>query len=560
MTAPGMTLSLPEQIEQIKRAVERQKQAEDNLRREQPLLRFWDAEWRLQHVGGVEVKAQFSWVSNDTGPGQVELPLDSPVAQWIHDHVGRLQRGEGRNVGITVDYCGARWSGIMDKYVVEQREDGDTVLIVDFMHDYEHLKWVSVWSNPWLPAAFQAPRAFVLAGPVDWCLKTALLANLTREHNPFVTWPDDPLDPAGWLQPWMDVSKWHMVVKPTSFIESMESGIVWGVLTSRWATWHDMAKTMLEDSELSVRCDRWLEGDPPPWEGAKLRNGCLVIDIVDKSGVYIGTSHGGTLADGLIRTVAEFSDDFVDSTVNLAEDTETPQDYFRIGHKYTDKVLPYVVFREGDTSPIQSSQWIYSPSKGIQVNVGGHSMPGVNETISASVQAVGDIVGNVVMIGGLGGSLDTMLKPIYEDTILAWQSVKSSERAQNSGWERLFEYFQQGAQQAYTIASTIVLRAGFWATKTTISWKVQVADGLPYLIGDRGKGHFFLDDRVGLVLKGDTTIHMDRARKLDLAWDETNPPEWAITIGDDRNLQDPAQRAFGKIETLVAGLRDLGVW
>jgi len=124
----------------------------------------------------------------------------------------------------------------------------------------------------------------------------------------------------------------------------------------------------------------------------------------------------------------------------------------------------------------------------------------------------------------------------------------------------LFEYFQQGAQQAYTIASTIVLRAGFWATKTTISWKVQVADGLPYLIGDRGKGHFFLDDRVGLVLKGDTTIHMDRARKLDLAWDETNPPEWAITIGDDRNLQDPAQRAFGKIETLVAGLRDLGVW
>jgi hypothetical protein len=132
-------LSLSEQIVATKKAVAIQKQAEDNLRREQPLLRFWDAEWRLQHVGGVEVKAQFSWVSNDTGPGQVELPLDSPVAQWIHDHIGRLQRGEGRNIGITVDYCGARWSGILDKYIVEQREDGDLVLVADFMHDYEHL-------------------------------------------------------------------------------------------------------------------------------------------------------------------------------------------------------------------------------------------------------------------------------------------------------------------------------------------------------------------------------------------------------------------------------------
>jgi hypothetical protein len=176
------------------------------------------------------------------------------------------------------------------------------------------------------------------------------------------------------------------------------------------------------------------------------------------------------------------------------------------------------------------------------------------------VQAVGDIIGNVVMIGGLGGSLDTLLKPMYEDTVLAWQSLKSTQRSDNSGWERLFEFFQQGAQQAFTVASLIVLRAGFWATKTTISWKVGVADGMPYLVGDRGKGHFFLDDRVGLILKGDTEIHMDRARKIDLAWDEANPPEWSITIGDDKVLQDPAQRALGRIESLIAGLRDLGVY
>jgi hypothetical protein len=106
----------------------------------------------------------------------------------------------------------------------------------------------------------------------------------------------------------------------------------------------------------------------------------------------------------------------------------------------------------------------------------------------------------------------------------------------------------------------MVLRAGFWATKTTISWKVNVVDGLPFLIGDGGLGHFFLDDRIGLVLKGDTGIHVDRCRKLELAWDEDNPPEWQITIGDERVHQDPAQRAWGRIEAIVSALKDLGVY
>jgi len=176
------------------------------------------------------------------------------------------------------------------------------------------------------------------------------------------------------------------------------------------------------------------------------------------------------------------------------------------------------------------------------------------------VQATFDIVGSLVQIGSLGGTVDTLLAPLYEDVALAWWSVKSPQRAQNSGWDRLFEYFQDGSDRAYTIAALAVLRAGFWATKTQISWKVQTADGRPFIVGDRGVGHFFLDDRVGLRLAASPEIYMDRCRKIDLAWDADNPPEWQITIGDDRIFQDPAQRAMGRIEQLIAGLRDLGVW
>lgn len=145
------TLSLDEQCDAIWRVTREQKAQEERLRREPPVVRLWDGEWNLQHVcSGVEYSASFQWISNDTGPGQLEIPFDHPAAQWVHDSQGRIDRGEGRCVHLTVDFCGTRWAGRLDKAVVETREDGDDVLVMDFAHDYENLKFYSVWSNPFL--------------------------------------------------------------------------------------------------------------------------------------------------------------------------------------------------------------------------------------------------------------------------------------------------------------------------------------------------------------------------------------------------------------------------
>ncbi|PKQ59813.1 hypothetical protein B5566_02425 [Mycobacterium sp. MHSD3] len=565
MTLDFDALDLEAQCDAIWAETIKQERAEAALRRQPPVVHIFDGDWNLHHILSVEYKAQFSWISNDSGPGKTSIPFDTEVAQWIHDMEGRMDRGEKRNVHITVDYCGARWGGRLDKTNVQLTDDGDKVLDVTWLHDYENLKWYSVWSNPFLPAAFQFPRAWLLAGPVPWILKLSLWCQIFREHNPLITIPDDPLDFASYFTG-LDQSNWHMVVKPGSFLDGMAAGDIWGVCSSRWSNWHDMAHQMLEDGEYSVDLRRWFPGDPLPWEGADLHPGALVVDIVNKSGFNIGTSNGGTVFDGLLLTAAEFADDFIDSTETILTDDDlapiVKENYSIPGLFYTQRELPFAIYREGDDSAIQTSEFIVSPAKGIQVNVGGHSMPGVNEAISASIQAAGDIIGGIAQIGSLGGTIDTLLKPLYEDTILAFWSVKSIQRAQKSGWDRYFEYWQDGANKAYTIASLMVLRAGFWATKTTISCRVSVIDGAPFRVGDRGLGHFWLDDRIGIVLKDDIRrrIHMDRCRNITLGWDEENPAEWQLTIGDDRALQDPAQRAWGKIESIIAALRELGVY
>ena len=402
-------------------------------------------------------------------------------------------------------------------------------------------------------------------------LKLALFLQILREHTPYLTFPDDPLNLSSWFTD-LDVSTWHIVVKPGSFLQAMASGVVWGIISARFTNWHDMAHTMLENAELSVTCTRYLPGDPPPWPGANLRYGTLVVDIIDQSGLYTGTSNGGSLFDGLISTVEIFLADFIDSAEESIGDIQAPQGYYiPNGNRYTDPSCPYVVYKQGTNTPIQTSAFITSPHKGLQITVGGHSMPGVNEVISASIQAGFGLLGGLVNIGDIGSVVDTLLKPLYEDVLLAWWAIELFGRA-DAGWDYYFEYFQTGANKAFTIAALMVWMAGAWATRNFSSWKISVIDGLPYMIGSnnlsptnptgQGLGHYFIGDRVGLVLEGDPNqrIWMDRVRKIDLSWKGDAYTQWDITVGDDRILQDPAQRAWGQIESLIAALRDIGVW
>lgn len=386
--------------------------AEKAERLKPPLVRFWDGSWNLRGVVTRINSANVQWVDNETGVADFVLPLDYWMSEWIVNDDER----DTKNVHVTIDKDGARWSGRMEKFTVKKNNDGTGVLELRFKHDYEELKHILVYSNPWLPPEVQFPRLWLLFGPARWALKTTLLVNIVRLYSAAWAIPPDPMNPSGWDS--LDQSTWWMAVKPGS-IDGDNS--LPSIVHSRFKYMHDVAKNIVEDAQLSWEFRRYLDGDPPPWEGAELRHGCLVIDLVDKSGFTSGTSFGGDLFGGLIRAFINVDADGLTEGVDIINDPNMPAEYSDPGFLGTLPEAPWVIYRDGENSGIQESGFTKMPATAVGVVAGGHSMPGVNELISATIQMVGDLTAMIPGVPPLGGIADALLKPLYcvaGDTII----------------------------------------------------------------------------------------------------------------------------------------------
>lgn len=558
MTVSTAEQTLLDECNAIWAATRAQQRREEQLRQSMPLTQLWDGEMRLQHVVGAEYGVSAELVENETGTIELNHPYDHPVGQWLIDEYGRLQSGQKRNVTITVGHAGSRYSGMLEHAELSIDDDGVQIVTARFASDMERLKWYTAWSSPFMPAAFQFPKVFILPGPVTWILSTTLQFQLMRENASNWLLPDDPSDPA--QQGGLDRSAWPMVVKPISFAEAANSGVPWGVITSRFKNFHELAKPMMQDSDVTCVIRVYLEGDPPPYPGANLRHGTRVVSFEDRSGAFTGTSSGGNAFEGITHHIRRFAADFIDTTDDLLNDVSIPAEYYEVGSKRTQKSMPFAVWRDGEISGLESYRMRVCPAKGVQVLTGGQSAPGVDAAISATIQLAGDLIAAFVGVPPVGGALDAMLAPLYTNVILAWMQIKSAARAENSGWQRYFEYFSQGGGKAYTISSLMILRQGFWATRSHTSHEFNARDGAPYLISEQG--HVWLGDRAGYTIRGDKTkrIYMDRVTKIRLTWDRDSWPETTITIGDDRALMDPLQRMNERVEALIEGLQQSGVW
>lgn len=523
-----------------------------------PWVRLWDGEWNYRGQCTSELAADFQWKLNDTGAGSITLPIDLEdergtfLAFWA---IEEEERGT-RNIHITVDKDGARWGGRMRKATLIEDPKGDTV-VLEFAHDHEELKNIHVVPNPFLPVGLiQWPKVFMLGCPARYCLKTALFLNLLRLHTTAFELPPDPLDPDSWTD--LSFAAWKVVVKPHSLGSDSSP---WTIVSSRMKSFHDMAAPILDDAELMVECRRWLTGDPEPWPGANLRHGTLVVDIVDKSGFRSGTSFGGNLMLGLSRAIASFTSNGIEDSYDLLTGDPVGDPAFRIPNFLsTPPANPYVVYRNVDQG--QLSRTAAGP---VRVTVGGRSMPGVNEVIEAAVGYAGDVIGDNLVIGGygigsLGGVLNAFLKPLYENSLLAFTTWRSIARAEDLGWSHYLETMGSGVTQAYTPSALMDIRSRFRETRAETSSSFTVTDCSPWQIGDQGQGHWFLGDRIGRVSKyTGTRVYVERAQVLDLGWSRDSPVTWKPTLGDPRTEEDGLTKALRFTANFMSDLVELGV-
>src|SRR5699024_9162843 len=204
------------------------------------------------------------------------------------------------------------------------------------------------------------------------------------------------------------------------------------------------------------------------------------------------------------------------------------------------------------------AEFTWEPTLPVQVDGGGHSMPGVSDGISAAVQLAGNNLGMFIFQPTLGTIADTILRPIYSDTILAWMSLKSPLRAMESGWSHYHEHFARGSDRAYTLSGLVAMREGFWATRERTAHSLQIADGAPWFVGENGQGQFLLGYRIPAPVVGLRAgkLIVEHVCDLLFVWSHSRM-RCVMTLGDTRSSELPLSRVRRDVSCLVAAFSDL---
>lgn len=573
-------LKTMQEHENLWKLVQQRRAKMEMLRLKPPTVELYDGDYTLRGEVAGELELEFEFIENEAGTATIKLSLDHYLAKWVMNHRGRAKR----NVHTVIEKQGARWSGCMDHYRVVKEKGGVCYLEIVFLHDFAQVMHIRVWCNPFLRPELQFPKIWIVFGPAKWSLLVTLFVNLLRLETSLWTIPDNPLDINEWMLLSFNPSNWRNIVKPFPFFADTTPV---SLVFSRFGTFYDTAKQLLEDHQLTLTCRRYLKDrDPHPFNDLKglwgidlvedllqiipLRNGCLVWDIEDNSGWGTETAFGGSWLTGFIRALAVLtSDGQVEGVDVFSGDYTYPGEYYNPAFLGTSPRAPWVVFEEGPLTGIVSSEFSYYEATDTSFLAGGQSAPGINEGISALINIGGDFLtsminsqlaslawaGGAIDLPPLGGLMDAVAKPLYSDTIGAFMEVPTLRAASIplpiSGLEDIntslgdFHYYEnmaEGSMRAFTLSSFSAIAAQIYKTRTRTAHTIKVSDASPYIFGEKGYGHCWIGSRVGTSVLGYPIEHqlfVERIKKLKYKIDKDGPSGWDVEIGY-REPTDPA--------------------
>ena len=523
------------------------------------------------------VRRKFPMKGNLSSAGEFKIRASHHAAKFIASIPNNPR--ECKNIVIRVDKFGGkwRWSGLMHHWQVAT-EDGVDYLTASFNDDMQFWQFLLGAPNPGLPIwLFQFPRDYFSFAPIVWGTATFGFLNLLRKQSEeffaalttgSASLVDDPWDLTQWVQheiDLLDTSKWQMHIKCPVFGNDSS---LWGLIASRMNTADSVIATPLDDGQIALTYRRYFTAEGEYAEdmfGNKVANGALIFEFIDRSGFVLpgGTYFNGTSAAGLVRSVLQWSDGWIEDTLDVVTDDESlhPDEYWQSGWLASMASAPSVCVRDSYWNDLQSVV-TYSPATAGTVIVGGDN-PTADAIAKLIIESVGNLLGYFLLGGfdSLGDIASEVIMPFIVGTILAWDEAINTKRINNLGWVHLFEIYQQGAEHnAWSLAATAALRGGYNATAAQTNHTMVIDEGTWVIPGV----HASIKDRIAsssgaLQRMGIDMLFVNQIEEMNLDADADGAEKFVMKCGKNTASMSTGERASQQMKFMLDKIADIGV-
>lgn len=580
---------------------------------QRPMVRLADENLNIMAELVGELSCTTEELMADTGQASIVCSYDNWIVDWLIN-----QTRVDQDIHLIIDPTPTqrtwrtRWGGKVHQINVKRNEDGTSTVEIIALSMREHAKRLLVASNPVVAPEINLPQMWILPGPIRTILFVTFFLNLARLFVPGLSGITNAFNPIGWINPLntgalfnFDPLAWPI---QCAFVNPAIDVSRWTAIGATWQSWHDATTDMLKDCGCIMRAYTFLKDedeDSPHTELVELINGpvdllkafnlegpeklveqlagraanalarptrnCVVFSLEDLSGQAGPT---GTPLDGLLNLVGVTADDLF---TTILFDTDTGQtlggepvvDVINPTSPIFESLLqvapqpPKAIWRESAYDRVQSkSHTLYkAPVKTIMT--GGRSPSIVNETQTFGIQYGLSQIQTVVAAGPaefaavvesgppIGAGLSSLYQGQLDNTLLAWERITDPVRAIWTGDLGYNEHLETGSQTAYTLASILTLRQGDWNTRAYYGFQAQVISGFPWVLDVDVR----LGERAGWEMDG--IIYVDQITAIKRSWDRGSPVLCNLSVGDDKDKQDPIARGLRAINAVYGVLGGL---
>jgi hypothetical protein len=384
-----------------------------------------------------------------------------------------------------------------------------------------------------------------------------MMVNTIRVYSLNAFWPvpRNILAPETWLEN-LSILNHPVQIMP---INPLLDQSRWCTIGARWKDAATVLTPVMKDCGVICHAYTWLPGDPPPYSSVfgdelgeilKPTRACVILSFENDSGV---TGPTGTAVDGLLNLFAATADDLITEALFPVDgdgDGETDPLIRKI-LGVAPKRPPYV-YRDVGYGGANRREMTIHKSQAIIINTGGRSPRWVNMAITWGIRyglsqiasAISTIPGAPSQLTGSEG-LDNLYQGQLDDTLLSFINFIDPIRSADVGPYAFQEHFETGSGSAFTINSVFTLREGWWKTRPYVSFRFDVGDGDPFVLGEDIR----LGSQVAAERRG--VLYRDQIMAVRREGKRTESSRPLLSFGDDSREEDPMAQGFAAIANVA---------